>query len=276
MIFGLIEEGTEEFGRFNVRLSKPLTNGCEVLILHVTDQLGKSRIREIPKNPSVNPASSTITLELINNTSPIRKVCLDDFSNDRFFIRNRFSLEDSTYSLHKLFGKRWEFRLRNLKFDNRASRMERLNNPIDKITSKNESTICTEFLHKVTQSWLCGLWIQIVGLIEDYHLSTTHQGHGASKLRDVVTQHVDVTIHRTVDNDVVTSKLFTHGFCHSRLTNACGARENEIRNVLLIYELLKCLLEFVSQDSVGHGLWAILLDPQKIFKHNISPSQKCG
>lgn len=145
--------------------------------------------------------------------------------------------------------------------------MKRINDAVAKITSKNESAVLGELLHKVTKSRLSAISIKIIGFVEDNILTSPLEGHSGGERHDLVSEGVDVAVHRPVDDDVVAVQLIEHCPGHRRLTDASRAREYEVGNVLVVYELLKGCLQLVRKDRVSNSVRAVLLHPQKFFVH---------
>ena len=85
--------------------------------------------------------------------------------------------------------------------------MNWLDDSILVVASNDESAVLCKFLNRSTKSWLNGLSIRVVKLVKNYYFGIARQRDGRSKLPNLCSECVDVTILGAIDNNPISTKL---------------------------------------------------------------------
>ena len=84
-------------------LNNPLSHCWEILFLEKTKEVIRLDIGERCKNPSVNLSTAGVTLTLIEDTSPVREMFLNQRRQNLRFERDPFFCEDFLDSFEELW-----------------------------------------------------------------------------------------------------------------------------------------------------------------------------
>ena len=157
---------------------------------------------------------------------------------------------------------------RDDKLDYRTPRVKWRDDLVFEVAGKNEAYIITILLHEVTEGGLNVIGREIVSFVDyDVLPVPAHERHRRSKHLYLVSQCILVQIERAVEDDVISIEFFTQSPRNRRLANTRATSEKEVRDVLLVNELLEGRFQDRRKDAARYSAWSISLGPQRIFIH---------
>ena len=140
---------TEKYSSIIVQIrNDPLTNLRKILLLEIFNEFIYSNIRECGKNARVNLSTNRVSLNLIENTTPVRKMLVNKFYQDLVIIFNTFCIQDFLETFEELGGNGLSVFSFDSKLDDGTSRVQGFKDFIFVVTGEDESAVASKFLNK--------------------------------------------------------------------------------------------------------------------------------
>ena len=93
---------TKKYPRIIIQIiNDPLTDLREIFVFEIFNQVIYFYITKTCKNTTINRATGRIPLTLIENTTPIWEVFVDEFYQDLVIIFNTFRIQDGSDSIEE-------------------------------------------------------------------------------------------------------------------------------------------------------------------------------
>ena len=143
-----IINATKKYTRIIVQIiNDPTSNFGEIFFLKVFNQCIDIYIREFSKNCGVDLTTRRITLTLIQNTTPVREVFVDEFYQDLVIKFNTFCTQDFLEATEELCSDGGFLFTSDGKINTGASAVEGFDDLVFVVTGEDESAVVIKRLN---------------------------------------------------------------------------------------------------------------------------------